>query len=103
VISAAASVLPDPRKSGSGHILNGNVLVAQCVYDVEVHQNYVETGHLAGRGVASPGQTVKCALSAFSALLPPRDTLTLVMSDKRKLNFYNKGGGQVTVMGAIYD
>jgi len=53
--------------------------------------------------VASPGQTVKCALSAFSALLPPRDTLTLVMSDKRKLNFYNKGGGQVTVMGAIYD
>ena len=88
---------------GSGHILNGNALVAECAYDVEVHQNYIETGHLAGRGAASSGQTVKCILSALSAPLPLRDTLTLVMSDKRKLNFYNKGGGQVTVMGAIYD
>ena len=89
--------------TGNGHVLNGEVLVAECTYDVEVSQNYIQTGHLVGHGMAPSNRPVSLTLRALSAPLPPRDTLTLVMSDKRKLNFYNKGGGKVTVMGAIYD
>ena len=47
-------------------------------------------------------QSVTLALSDMSAPLPPRDILTLVMEDGRKLKFFNAGGGNFTVIGAIY-
>jgi hypothetical protein len=91
------------RACGKGHVLSGDVLVTEVVYDVEVWQDYIGSGHLKGHGTAPSTRTVKCTLSALSIPLPLRDTLTLVMSDKRKLNFYNSGDDNVTVMGAIYD
>jgi hypothetical protein len=88
---------------GDGVVLNGDTLVARAHYVVRERRRLVDVSHAGGSGVIPPGlRKLECDLSKVSAPLPPGITLTLVMSDGRRINVCDIGGSIIQPMGGIY-